>query len=93
MILSFPLLKYLIRTAMFLLRHSAFRAKVLKILRTTSSSNEFRTSSKAFLNRDHKQCGNTVVLKRTLSNFFCRYFEVFQKLNDTSITFISFLFD
>ena len=68
---------------------SALGAEILRIARTTSTCNEFRTSSKILINRAQNQGGNVVVLKRTLSQYFGRHFVGFQKFNDTSIIFIT----
>ena len=52
----------------------------------TCICNEFRTSSKALHSGTQKQAGNPVILIRTPSKHFSRYFEVLLKFNDdTSI--------
>ena len=72
--------------------YCAFGAEILRIAKATSTCNEFRTSSKALSNRTQNQADNAVVLDKTLSKYFGRHFELFQKFNDTSITFINSLF-
>ena len=47
--------------------YSVFGAAILRIARTTSTCNEFRTSSEALLNIIQNQGGNTVGLEKTLS--------------------------
>ena len=58
----------------------------------TCICNEFRTSSKALHSGTQKQAGNPVILIRTPSKHFSRYFEVLLKFNDdTSIHPLHFL--
>lgn len=68
MFFLFPLLEYVIYAAISsTIFYSARRAKILKIAITTSTCSEFRSSSKAFVNRAQNQGCNTVVLKRKIS--------------------------
>ena len=69
-----------------------FPQENLKLPRATNTCNEPRSPSKALFNRGQNQGGSAAVLKRTLSKYFGRYFEVFQKFTDTSITFINSIF-
>ena len=73
--------------------YPAFGTKTLTTERTTNSCNEFRTSSKALLDKAQNQGGSTVVLERTFSKYFGRCSEVSQKFNDTSIIFKNYSFD
>ena len=69
--------------------YSTFVAEILRITRVTNTCNEFWTSSKALLSRAQDQGGNTLLLKRPLSKYFDRHFELFQKFSNTSITFLN----
>ena len=73
--------------------YSAFGAEILRIARTTNNLNDFKISSKLLLNRARKQGGDDKALKRTLSKYFGRHFEIFGKFCDTSLTFLNSLFD
>lgn len=97
MIFLFLLLECLIYEIIFLLTYFTLFLEE-KLARTTSSSNEFTTSSRALLNHlrlniAHNQGGNNMAFKRTPSKYFGLHFQMFQKLNNTSITFKSSLFD
>ena len=65
----------------------------MKIAKSTKTCSEFRTSSKALLNRAQNQLGKAAVLERTLSKYFGHHFKVFQKFSDAFIAFISSLVD
>ena len=95
MIFTFPLLECFISVARFFLRYFALHLvqKNSKIAKSTKTFSEFRTTLKALFHRDQNQLGKAVVLERTLSKYFGRHFEVFQKFNDAFITFMSSLFD
>ena len=71
--------------------YSAFRGETLRIARTKSACLKYSTSSKVLLNRVQKNGCNAVVLK-ILHKYFGRDFEVFQRFNDTFITFKNYLF-
>ena len=58
--------------------HSVLGAEISRIAKSANKCNEFKTSSKTLINRTQNQGGNAVVLKRTLSQHFDRYSEVFQ---------------
>ena len=60
--------------------YSAFGAKTLRTERTTRSCNDFRAFSKALLDRAQNQGGNTVVLERTLSEYFGVILRCFKSL-------------
>ena len=80
MIFPYPLLECLTNAATFFLTYFTLHLeqKNLRIAKSIKTCSEFKTSSKALFNRAQNQGDNAVALKRTLSKYFGRHFEVFK---------------
>ena len=73
--------------------YSALEVEILRKVRNTSMCNEFRTSSKLFLNWAQNDIDNVGILKTGTSTYFSYHFETCQKISDTIITFKNWAFD